>query len=73
MAPRYRQECVHAQWKIEQQVDGGVAQYESVDSLGPCVQQHPQRVCAGAVEIEIPGVEGAIDDQRYDQEQQTAH
>ena len=67
-----RQECGHAQWKVNQKVDGGVAQHPSVDSLRPRVQQHPQRVCAGAVEIEVSGVEGAVDDQRYDQ-QQTVH
>jgi len=28
MAPGRRQECGHAQWKVEQQVDGGIAQQE---------------------------------------------
>jgi len=73
VAPGRRQECGHAQWKVEHQVDGGVAQHPSVDSLRPRVQQHPQRVCAGAVEIEVPGVEGAVDDQRDRQQQQTVH
>ena len=73
IAPDRRQECRHAQRCVERQVDGDVAQDEPVDFRGPPVEQHPQWVGPGTPEIEMPGVERAVDDQRYDQDQQTVH
>src|ERR1700681_2292912 len=72
MAAHHCQERGDSQRCVQQQVDDGIAQYETVEARRPRVQQNRERI-HGAVEIERERIKRAVNDQRDDQQQESGH